>query len=742
MTTLTKSRIHECAIPLVMADKEATVYIVDVGRSMGKRRNGRDKSDLEWAMEYVWDKITTTVSTGRKTALVGVVGLGTDDTLNDLGEGYENISVLQPLAQVLMPDLRRLGGVIKAYRNDHRDAISALILAIQLIKKQCKKLKYTRRIILVTNGTGHMDAEENAMQEIIKEIHADEIELVVLGVDFDDSEYGYKEEGKSSIKAENEHVLRELVEQCKGTFGTMAEAIEELAMPRLATTRPVATFKGQLRLGNPEEYDTALCIDVERYPRTAVKKPPTASSFVLRSEGSFDPTSTSSALPLQQDAPAGSQAKDNNMTNVRYARTYQVDDKNGSGGKKDVDRDDLAKGYEYGRTAVHINESDENITKLETESGIEILGFIPYENVERYVIMDTSNIIVAQRTNDKAIIALSSLIHALYINQSCAIARVVKKDMSEPLLKLLSPSVEKTYECLIENELPFAEDVRSYRFPPLDKVVTVSGKIIRQHRNLPSDDLLDAMNDFVDRMDLSNYGEDDDGRPIEYMALDDVFSPLYHRIEQAKRWRAVHPKDPVQKIPEVLVKYSKPPEGLKANSHSALQRLIETADVKKVPPKVKGRKRHREMDKPLSGLNVEDLFRKEKRTNISPDNAIPEFKQRLATADDLDLIKDAVKQMTTIIKDQIRTSFGESAYDRAIEGLGIMRQEMVELEEPVLYNDVLRDLKEQIMGEELGGNRKEFWWYVRKNRLGLIDNRVANTSDVTEQEAAAFMTGN
>lgn len=47
-----------------MADKEATVYIVDVGRSMGKTRGGRTESDLDWAMSYVWDRITSTV---RKT---------------------------------------------------------------------------------------------------------------------------------------------------------------------------------------------------------------------------------------------------------------------------------------------------------------------------------------------------------------------------------------------------------------------------------------------------------------------------------------------------------------------------------------------------------------------------------------------------------------------------------------------------------------------------------------------------
>jgi hypothetical protein len=44
-----------------MADKEATVYIIDVGASMGRRHSGREQTDLEWAMQWVWDKITYTV---------------------------------------------------------------------------------------------------------------------------------------------------------------------------------------------------------------------------------------------------------------------------------------------------------------------------------------------------------------------------------------------------------------------------------------------------------------------------------------------------------------------------------------------------------------------------------------------------------------------------------------------------------------------------------------------------------
>ena len=44
-----------------MADKEATVYIVDVGKSSKGMRHGRSESDLEYAMKYVWERITNTV---------------------------------------------------------------------------------------------------------------------------------------------------------------------------------------------------------------------------------------------------------------------------------------------------------------------------------------------------------------------------------------------------------------------------------------------------------------------------------------------------------------------------------------------------------------------------------------------------------------------------------------------------------------------------------------------------------
>jgi hypothetical protein len=127
---------------------------------------------------------------------------------------------------------------------------------------------------------------------------------------------------------------------------------------------------------------------------------------------------------------------------------------------------------------------------------------------DRYLHMSNTNVIIPERANDNASLALSSFIHALHEVESYAVARLVTKETKPPILVLLAPSIEPDYECLIEVQLPFAEDVRSYRFPPLDKIITVSGKVVTEHRNLPSATLKDAMSDYVDSMDLDIKDED------------------------------------------------------------------------------------------------------------------------------------------------------------------------------------------------------------------------------------------
>jgi ATP-dependent DNA helicase 2 subunit 2 len=85
--------------------------------------------------------------------------------------------------------------------------LSALAVAVQMIDSATKgkngnPLKYDRRIIIVTDGRGPLDTED--LEQIAVKIKAVDapIELVLLGVDFDDPDNGFKEEDKDSRKVQ------------------------------------------------------------------------------------------------------------------------------------------------------------------------------------------------------------------------------------------------------------------------------------------------------------------------------------------------------------------------------------------------------------------------------------------------------------------------------------------------------------------------------------------------------------
>jgi ATP-dependent DNA helicase 2 subunit 2 len=93
-----------------------------------------------------------------------------------------------------MPDVRRLKQQLVPSNTDVGDgmseildndfvmlicqAISALVVAIHMIETVTKKLAYTRKIILVTNGNGSVDAD--GLDAITQKCKEDGIELVIL----------------------------------------------------------------------------------------------------------------------------------------------------------------------------------------------------------------------------------------------------------------------------------------------------------------------------------------------------------------------------------------------------------------------------------------------------------------------------------------------------------------------------------------------------------------------------------
>jgi ATP-dependent DNA helicase 2 subunit 2 len=140
----------------------------------------------------------------------------------------------------------------------------------------------------------------------------------------------------------------------------MAEAITFMANPQVKEVRPVLSYRGVLTIGSPDLFpDDAISIDVERYPRTKRLAPTSASKYVP---------------PPAQGAPAsGIQGG-----SVALQRTYKI-----KKGEEDVEvsKEDLEKGYSYGRDILPLSDADAGSLNFETTADFGILGFVEQAGV-------------------------------------------------------------------------------------------------------------------------------------------------------------------------------------------------------------------------------------------------------------------------------------------------------------------------------------------------------------------------
>lgn len=107
-------------------------------------------------------------------------------------------------------------------------------------------------------------------------------------------------------------------------------------------------------------------------------------------------------------------------------------------------------------------------------------------------------------------LAFSSIVRAMREGKVVAIARLVTRDGMDPKMGLLIPQDQEGVDCFLWLQMPFADDVRKYVFPALENLVSKKGEPITKHPFLPTEEQLEAMDDFVDQMDLMNEGEKDE----------------------------------------------------------------------------------------------------------------------------------------------------------------------------------------------------------------------------------------
>ncbi|KAF5377271.1 hypothetical protein D9615_006424 [Tricholomella constricta] len=638
-------------MPAERAGYTVTMFLVDTSPSMGTTRtvelpagpNGEERTaemtNLEWALQFVKLKIQDMVCTlcifssspqyllqifnGRKTDQCGVIVFGseeTDNIIHDKNGGYDNVSEYIPIGHPNAGTLAKLDALEPS--EFCGDPIDALIVGIETQAAYLSsKRTWTRKIVIVTDGESPIEVED--WEATVEKMNGLDISLTLIGVDFDDEGFGFTEPDKSHMKRLNEEFYRMFTSSLKlGIVGTCEEALQETARPDIKQTK--STLMGTiLRLGEVDTMgEEAVEIIVKTSKCTALSRPKSWKKFAIRESVDEDKEAESDKdkqkekekeTKKKEDAARVAYAQLRMRTEYYVDRNGEVDedgdfkmddsdsitllDKDDSEEPKEkikeeqlekVEKEQLVRGFKYGTTYAPC--PDGQFPRLPTKKGIDLCGFFPAKNFRRELSLGEIQYVWGDPASAQQQVALSSIVQAMYEKNVMAIARWVTKDGMDPKMGVLTPVVFDEVDCLLWTQMPFADDVRKYTFASLDHLVSKKGEVLTEHPFIPTEEQREAMDNFVDAMDLMDAGErDDEGNRQPWFDTLLSYNPAIHRTKQAMFHCAVVSDIATNPLPSPhpeLLKYFDPPKRVLKRSRDAIEDCKSAFKVKQVPKKV------------------------------------------------------------------------------------------------------------------------------------------------------------
>ncbi|KAH8830040.1 ku80-like protein [Flagelloscypha sp. PMI_526] len=576
----------------------------------------------------------------------------TNNIINEAREGeYEHIDEYMDIHQPDARTLAKIDKLRPSDDSETSvDPMDALIVAIQTQADFLgTKKTWTRRIILITDGETPMELEDWHLTT--DKLVQDQVHTVIIGVNFDEmDEDGFKEQDKSTIKEANEEFWREFEARLNeddrelGMLGPLHVALASLSTPDTKRTKSTLTASF-LRLGDvdtrPEE---ALEIAIKTGKCTALARPKAFKKFALHRDmrpldedgkemepnlpdvkgpnvyvplsseshyyvkdekdeddegGDIKKEVTQEELLLQ--VPSESQARQRGMDEEEDEEEDKKPEPPKHDGREEVSKEELVRGYKYGSTFVPA--PDNLFDPLPTKPGMSIIGFFDSAHFRREYSMGETYFVYADPGQASSQVAFSSILRAMrnHVGKDghsplMAIVRWVKRGFrdrvgGDPIMGVLAPcdAEEDEVDFFMFMQMPFADDVRKYTFPSLEMLVSKSGEVLEKHPYLPTETQLDAMDTFVDAMDLMTADEDDDGNPKPWFEPNESYNPAIHRIKQAMLHTGVVEDitaDPCPPPNPELLKFFEPPEDMVEAAESALEGVRTALNVRAVPKRV------------------------------------------------------------------------------------------------------------------------------------------------------------
>lgn len=575
------------------------MFLVDISPSMGKLReievpSGKDGeldtieiTNLELALQFVMLKIQEMIYNGRKTDQCGVITFGSEETDNIIHEkhgGYENVSEYIPIGQPNAGTLAKLARLQPS--TVIGDPIDALIVGIETQHQYLSSKKtWTRKMVLLTDGENPIEVED--WEATVHKMNTVQIHLTVVGVDFDDEYLPFLEEGKSNIKRANEEFYHTLAKSmAHGIVGNCDFALQELSRPDIKQTKS-ALLGTVLRIGDvdarPEE---AMEILVKTSKATAIARPKSWKKFARRQK---EESQEEANIPLDEETEVYAQL---------HMRTQYMIEKQPPEGEEDqppvyeqlegITKEELVRGFKYGSSYAPCPGGQ--FERLPTRRGIDICGFFLEKNFRREWEMSEVTYVWADPAQPLQQVALSAVVQAMYEKGAMAIARWASRDGMDPKMGVLRPTMFEKADCFMWVQMPFADDVRNFSFASLETLINKKGEVVTDHPYLPTDEQMEAMEHFVDAMDLMDAGEkDEEGNREPWFDTRLSYNPVIHRTKQAQFHAAIvadlntHPLPPAH---SELTKYFEPPKRVLKRSRDAIEECKQVFKIKEVPKRV------------------------------------------------------------------------------------------------------------------------------------------------------------
>lgn len=523
--------------------KEALCIILDVRE--GFRRHLPEALDALRAL--VHDKV---LYHGQD--VVSLFLHGTLETKNAMAEEmddgtYAHIMELHPMAPVGKSGGRLMAALDRVMLEPHggtADLIDSLCIGMMAVIDYVKKLKFGKKVVVITDGTSPCSVEDEQLEQITSQLTASQMSFQVMSAGMLAADSASRvgrgaaaaaaeeqEEEEETNRVACSETLRVLgsIERAVGStlysLTPLSHVASIVGALKRREVRSSTSFRGALQIGD-------LAIPVWSWRKVVGAQPP---KMVAVSKAALDDPEL---------------AKDPSRT-VETSRRYHLQ------GAPDVDVPPNlhVPGYRFGKDVIPVAGVDSERLKYGVAAKtLELIGTVRQAEVPRQMLVGRPECVVADReaVGEEAERALQALILALEENEMVGIARYAARKNAPPALVSLWPQLN----CLWLLQIPFRDEMRRFDWgppprvpPPTAAQLTAASELIDAMDLTPaSADHAEPLNLAADHPELhasasaadhADHGRGPLGRPLaEALKPKHVFSPKLQRTYQCIRHRA------------------------------------------------------------------------------------------------------------------------------------------------------------------------------------------------------------